>query len=109
MLDITFRVQIRHRPGMLARIAGAIGDREGLIGDVTTEKLAREATVREITVEVRDDDHATAIAETLNGLDGVEVLWQRDLGYPGIFRGALLAEAAERSGAARPDMAPPGL
>ncbi|MDQ3240040.1 MAG: NAD-dependent malic enzyme, partial [Actinomycetota bacterium] len=78
MLDITFRVQTRHRPGMLAQIAGAIGDREGLIGHVTTEKLAREATVREITVEVRDDDHATAIAETLNGLDGVEVLWQRD-------------------------------
>ena len=81
MLDATYRVQIRHRSGMLAQIAGAIGDQKGLIGDVTTEKLAREATVREITVEVRDDQHAEAIAGALNDIDGVEVLWQRDRAF----------------------------
>ena len=81
MLDVTYRVQIRHRPGMLARIAGAIGDQKGLIGDVNTEKLAREATVREITVEVRDDEHAEAIAGALNDIDGVEVLLQRDRAF----------------------------
>ena len=81
MLDVTYRVQIRHRSGMLAQIAGAIGDQKGLIGDVTTEKLAREATVREITVEVRDDEHAEAIAGALNDIDGVEVLWQRDRAF----------------------------
>ena len=81
MLDVTYRVQIRHRPGQLAKIAGAIGDQKGLIGDVTTEKLAREATVREITVEVRDDEHAEAIAGALNDIDGVEVLLQRDRAF----------------------------
>ncbi len=93
MLDITYRVQICHRPGMLARIAGAIGDQNGLIGDVTTEKLARDATVREITVEVRDDEHAEAIADQLNEIDGVEVLWQRDRAFWRHEGGKLTIEA----------------
>ncbi len=93
MLDITYRVQIRHRPGQLAKIAGAIGDQEGLIGDVTTEKLAREATVREITVEVRDDEHAEAIADVVNEIEGVEVLWQRDRAFWRHEGGKLTIEA----------------
>jgi malate dehydrogenase (oxaloacetate-decarboxylating) len=78
VLDCTFRVQISHRTGQLAKIAGAIGEEDGLIGDVTTEKLGREATIREMTVEVRDYDHAESIAERLGAIDGVEVLWHRD-------------------------------
>jgi len=93
VLDITYRVQIRHRPGQLAKIAGAIGDQEGLIGDVTTEKLAREATVREITVEVRDDEHAEAIADAVNEIEGVEVLWQRDRAFWRHEGGKLTIEA----------------
>jgi malate dehydrogenase (oxaloacetate-decarboxylating) len=93
VLDVTYRVQIRHRAGQLARIAGAIGDHGGLIGDVTTEKLAREATVREMTVEVRDDEHAEAIAESLNGIEGVDVLWQRDRAFWRHEGGKLTVEA----------------
>ena len=93
MLDVTYRVQIRHRPGQLAKIAGAIGDQKGLIGDVTTEKLAREATVREITVEVRDDEHGEAIAGALNEIDGVDVLWQRDRAFLRHEGGKLTVEA----------------
>ncbi|HEV2771939.1 MAG TPA: malic enzyme-like NAD(P)-binding protein [Thermoleophilaceae bacterium] len=78
MLDATYRVQIRHRPGQLAKVAQAIGEREGLIGDVMTVTLGREASIRELTVEVRDDHHAEDIAERLNALDGVRVLWLRD-------------------------------
>ena len=78
MLDTTYRVQIRHRAGQLAKVARAIGEREGLIGDVTTVKLGREATIREITVEVRDEDNADEISEQLNAIDGVKVLWHRD-------------------------------
>jgi malate dehydrogenase (oxaloacetate-decarboxylating) len=93
VLDATFRVQIRHRPGQLAKIAGAIGDHEGLIGDIRTEKLAGEITVREITVEVRDDEHAEAIAKTLDELDGVEVLWHRDRAFMRHEGGKLTIEA----------------
>ena len=78
MLDCTYRVQIRHHAGQLARVAQAIADGEGLIGDVVTVSLGREHTVRDITVEVRDIAQSDRIAELLVALDNVNVLWHQD-------------------------------
>jgi malate dehydrogenase (oxaloacetate-decarboxylating) len=78
MLDCTYRVQIPHQPGQLARVAGAIADGEGLIGDVVTVSAGREHSVREITVEVRDLRQADEVAQLLGGVEGVTVLWFRD-------------------------------
>jgi malate dehydrogenase (oxaloacetate-decarboxylating) len=78
MLDCTFRVQIPHHPGQLARVAQAIADGEGLIGDVVTVSLGREASVRDITVEVRDFPQADRIAELVGALGDVKVLWHQD-------------------------------
>ncbi len=78
MLDCTYRVQIRHHAGQLARVAQAIADGEGLIGDVVTVSLGREHTVRDITVEVRDIAQSDRIAELLGSLDDVNVLWHQD-------------------------------
>ena len=77
-LDYTYRIQAPHRPGSLARVTGAIGEGEGLIGDVTTLNVGREASIREITIEVTNHAHAARVADHINGLDGVEVLWFRD-------------------------------
>ena len=93
MLDTTYRVQIRHRAGQLAKVARAIGERGGLIGDVTSVRLGREATIREITVEVRDDGHAEEIAEQLNAIDGVKMLWHRDRALMRHEGGKLTVEA----------------
>ena len=78
MLDCTYRVQIRHHAGQLARVAQAIADGEGLIGDVVTVSLGREHTIRDITVEVRDIAQSDRIAELVSGLDEVKVLWHQD-------------------------------
>jgi malate dehydrogenase (oxaloacetate-decarboxylating) len=78
VLDCTYRVQIPHRPGQLARVASAIGVGEGLIGDVVTISIGREHSVREITIEVRDGAQAARIAELIDALDGVRVLWHED-------------------------------
>jgi malate dehydrogenase (oxaloacetate-decarboxylating) len=78
MLDCTYRVQIPHHAGQLARVAGAIADGEGLIGDVVTVSLGREHTVRDITVEVRDTDQAGRIAALVEALDDVHVIWHQD-------------------------------
>ena len=80
-LDVTFRIQIPHRPGQLAKVAGAIAKHEGLIGDVVTITLARESTLRELTVEVRDLGHAWDIAQDLNELDGIRVLRHDDRAF----------------------------
>src|SRR6202035_5102398 len=78
MLDCTYRVQIPHRRGQLARVVSAIADGDGLIGDVVTISVGREHSIREITVEVRDSEQERRIAELLNTCDGVRVLWHQD-------------------------------
>ncbi|HUA03850.1 MAG TPA: NAD(P)-dependent oxidoreductase [Solirubrobacteraceae bacterium] len=78
MLDCTYRLRIPHHHGQLARVAQAIADGEGLIGDVVTVSLGREHSVRDITVEVRDVAQSDRIAELLGGLDDVTVMWHQD-------------------------------
>jgi len=78
MLDCTYRVQVPHIKGQLARVMGAVTDGDGLIGDVVTISTSREHSIREITVEVRDQDQAAEIAAMLGELDGVRVLWHQD-------------------------------
>ncbi|MGH3145299.1 MAG: NAD-dependent malic enzyme [Rubrobacter sp.] len=77
-LDYTYRVRQPHRTGQFARVAGAIAEGGGLIGDVTTINVGREASTREITLAVEDGDQAEHIVDLLNDLEGVEVLWARD-------------------------------
>jgi malate dehydrogenase (oxaloacetate-decarboxylating) len=77
-LDYTYRIQVPHRTGQLARVAGTIADGGGLIGDVTTINVGRDASIREITLEVEDRHQAERIASMLRSLEGVEVLWSRD-------------------------------
>jgi malate dehydrogenase (oxaloacetate-decarboxylating) len=77
-LDYTYRVHLPHRIGQLARVAGAIAEGGGLIGDVTTVNVGRDASIREITLEVDAHPGAERVTDLLNELDGVEVLWFRD-------------------------------
>lgn len=77
-LDYTYRVRQPHRTGQLARVAGAIAEGGGLIGDVTTINVGRDSSIREITLEVADREQAERITHLLNGLEGVEVLWAQD-------------------------------
>src|SRR5215203_3174051 len=77
-LDYTYRIELPHRPGQLARVAGTIAEGHGLIGDVVTINVGREASVREITVEMKDREVAAHLSGLLNDLDGVKVLWSRD-------------------------------
>ncbi len=77
-LDYTYRIRLPHRTGSLARVAGTIASGSGLIGEVNTISVGREASVREITLEVEDHEGAERIAEMLNDLEGVKILWFRD-------------------------------
>jgi malate dehydrogenase (oxaloacetate-decarboxylating) len=78
MLDCTYRVQIPHKPGQLARVATAIAEGKGLIGDVVTVSIGREDSIREITIELRDTGQGERIAELIGALEGVRVLWYQD-------------------------------
>ncbi|MBD0354917.1 MAG: hypothetical protein ICV58_07060, partial [Rubrobacteraceae bacterium] len=45
-LDYTYRIQLPHRPGQLAKVAGTIAEGGGLIGDVVTINVGREHSIR---------------------------------------------------------------
>jgi malate dehydrogenase (oxaloacetate-decarboxylating) len=77
-LDYTYRIQLPHRTGQLAKVAGTIAEGGGLIGDVTTISVGREHSIRELTVEVQDRDQGERIAEMIRSLDGFSVLFARD-------------------------------
>src|SRR5204863_1995885 len=63
-----------HRPGMLGRVASAIGEAEGDIGAVDLVETTRDRTERDITVKARDSVHAQQIVTRLRHVAGVRVV-----------------------------------
>jgi malate dehydrogenase (oxaloacetate-decarboxylating) len=94
-LDYTYRIKQPHRTGQFARVAGAIAEGNGLIGDVTTINVGRDSSVREITLEVEDHAGAERVAHLLNELEDVEVLWFRDRALLKHDGGKLVVEATQ--------------
>jgi threonine dehydratase len=66
---LRLHLQIPDRPGVLADIAGKIGDRGGNIIEVSHQRLHAVSSVQaaelEVMVEARDPAHAASITETL--------------------------------------------
>jgi threonine dehydratase len=66
---LRLHLQIPDRPGVLADIAGKIGDQGGNIIEVSHQRLFAAASVQaaelEVMVEARDSAHAAAIIESL--------------------------------------------
>ena len=77
-LDYTYRIQLPHQPGSLAKVTGAIAEADGLIGDVKTVNVGQDASIREITVEVDNGDHADRVAVQVGSLENVKILWHQD-------------------------------
>jgi malate dehydrogenase (oxaloacetate-decarboxylating) len=71
---ITIRCQITNHPGMLGKVATAIGEAGGDIGAVDLVRVERGLLVRDITVRVQDELHGDRIVRRLGALEGVTVL-----------------------------------
>ncbi|HYZ81205.1 MAG TPA: malic enzyme-like NAD(P)-binding protein [Solirubrobacteraceae bacterium] len=80
-MDCTYRLRIPHQAGQLAKVATCIAQYGGLIGDVTTITIARGEALRDITVELRDKEHAEALAGGLGSLPGVHIVWFHDRAF----------------------------
>ncbi len=72
--SLTIRVEIAHRPGMLGRVASAIGDAGGVIGAVDLVEVADDLLLRDITVDAAGPDHWDAITGAIEDLDGAHVV-----------------------------------
>src|SRR3954469_18455162 len=72
--SIILRVEIDHRPGMLGRVATAIGDAGGSIGSVDLSAIDGLHTVRDITVDTAGEEHAERIGDAVAGVDGARLI-----------------------------------
>src|SRR6476646_3389143 len=72
--SLTLRVEIDHRPGMLGKVASAIGDARGTIGAVDLVQISGDHTVRDITVETAGADVWPRLTEAVNAVAGARVL-----------------------------------
>ena len=72
--SITLRVEIKNRPGMLGRVASAIGNAGGDIGSVDLVESLRDRIVRDITVKARDSVHGQQVVTCLRHVAGVRVV-----------------------------------
>jgi malate dehydrogenase (oxaloacetate-decarboxylating) len=72
--SLTLRVEIDHRPGMLGKVASAIGDAGGTIGAVDLVQIEGPHTVRDITVETAAASDWPRLTQAVNAILGARVL-----------------------------------
>ena len=71
--SLTLRVEIDHKPGMLGRVAGAIGAAGGVIGAVDLVEVG-ERLIRDITVDAAGQEHWAAIVAAIDAVEGARVI-----------------------------------
>src|SRR5262249_11511087 len=72
--SLTLRVEIDHLPGMLGKVASAIGDAGGTIGAVDLVAVEGPHTIRDITVETGDAADWPRLTDAVNAVPGARVL-----------------------------------
>jgi malate dehydrogenase (oxaloacetate-decarboxylating) len=72
--SLTLRVEIDHLPGMLGKVASAIGEAGGTIGAVDLVGVEGPHTIRDITVETGQDADWPKLTDAVNAVDGARVL-----------------------------------
>jgi malate dehydrogenase (oxaloacetate-decarboxylating) len=72
--SITLRVEIAHRPGMLGKVASAIGAAGGTIGAVDLVQVEGDQTIRDITVATPEESDWERLRAAVEALDGARVL-----------------------------------
>jgi malate dehydrogenase (oxaloacetate-decarboxylating) len=76
--SLTIRVEIEHRPGMLGRVAGAIGEAGGTIGSIDLVSLDSGHTLRDIDVDTAGDEHGRQIVAAIAAVEGAQVIDSTD-------------------------------
>jgi malate dehydrogenase (oxaloacetate-decarboxylating) len=72
--SLTLRVEIEHRPGMLGKVASAIGEAGGTIGAVDLVQVEGTHTIRDITVETADSSDWPRLSDAVGRVPGARVL-----------------------------------
>ena len=72
--SVTLRVKIHNQPGKLGEITTAIGRAGGDIEGIDIASVGKDFLVRDITVNAASEKHDEEIVQSLQNIDGVEVV-----------------------------------
>src|SRR3989304_2585644 len=68
---IVIRMSGPNRPGMLAKVASAIGANGGNIGAIDALEITAEAIVRDISIAVSSQEHERRVVDAVRGVEGI--------------------------------------
>lgn len=72
--SVTLRVKIQNQPGKLGEITTAIGKAGGDIEGIDIVSVGKDFLVRDITVNAASEKHDEEIVQSLQNIDGIEVV-----------------------------------
>ena len=72
--SVTLRVKIHNKPGKLGEITTAIGRAGGDIEGIDIVSVGQDFLIRDITVNASSEKHDTEIINSLQNIDGVDVV-----------------------------------
>jgi len=72
--SLTVRLRLANKPGMLGRIASAIGEAGGDIGAVDVVEVTQKEMTRDVTFKASDQAHGEAVVERLRQVPDVTVV-----------------------------------
>ncbi len=72
--SVTLRVKIQNQPGKLGEITTAIGHTGGDIEGIDIVSVGKDFLIRDITVNAASEKHDEEIVQSLQDIDGVEVV-----------------------------------
>lgn len=76
--SLTIRLKIRNVPGSLGKLTSKIGELGGDIGAIDIAAVGKQHLIRDISINVRDQEHGSLIVGELKNLDVAEVLHVSD-------------------------------
>jgi len=76
--SVTLRVEIDHRPGMLGKVASAIGAAGGVIGAIDLVQVEGRHMIRDITVDTGDPEDWPRLIAAVDAVEGARVLDSTD-------------------------------
>ncbi|MGE0451597.1 MAG: malic enzyme-like NAD(P)-binding protein [Vicinamibacterales bacterium] len=75
---MTWRVRLPNQPGVLGRVATAIGEAHGSIGAIDIVEAGRRYLVRDVTIDTSSALHADEITNAIQSVSDVEVVHVSD-------------------------------
>ena len=91
--SITMRVEIQNQVGMLGKVTSTIGEAGGDIGAVDIAGFSKDAVIRDITVNARDEAHEKQIVAAVEKLSGVKVINVSDRTFLAHLGGKIVVNA----------------